>query len=177
MCFYEIQRRQDHSNTRSHSKIFNHRRDEKTVSGFLVDPTKQSCAVNDAREDSGDDLSRRASLSGPLVQGSGRRRVGRECNNDPLAASTRANLSKLSGLVAARTASSDDQQENPGPSQPESMNNLGRFRGSINEVESARMQDRKHRSQKIVYSRPQDDGKTCTKESALVSIIFLGPNL
>lgn len=160
-------RRQDYYGTNSHSEIFNRRREEKSVSGFLVDPTKQSRAVKDSRKDSGDDLNRKVSLSGPLVHGPGRRRSGRECNNDPLVASTRANLSKLSGLVAARTVSSDDQQENPDPPHPGTMSDLGRFRGSMNEVESTRMQDRKHRSQKVGYSRPPTDETPCTKESSL----------
>lgn len=151
--------------------MFNRRR-EQTVSGFLIDPTKQSRDVKDTRKDSGDDLNRKASLSGPLVPGPGRTRARRECN-DPLMVSTRTNLSKLSGLVAARTASSEDQQEKAGPSQPlETTNNGGRFLGLSNEADSTRKQDRMHHSLRVANSRQVDDGKTCTKEANLVSFIF-----
>ncbi|PON49673.1 Serine/threonine protein kinase [Parasponia andersonii] len=159
-------RRQDHSNGKSQSEMFNRHREE-TVSGFLIDPTKQSRAVKDARKDSGDDLNRRASLSGPLVPGPGRTRAGRE-RNDPPVVSSKASLSKLSGLVAARTASSEDQQVKAGPSQTmETTNDGGRFRGSSSDVDSTRKQDRKHHSLRVAHSRQADDGKTCTKESSL----------
>ncbi|KAH7528851.1 hypothetical protein FEM48_Zijuj05G0121600 [Ziziphus jujuba var. spinosa] len=68
-----------------------------------------------------------------------------------------ANLSKLSGLVAARTSSSEDLHERSGPSQPKTANNGGRFGRSVNEVESTRKQDRKHYTQRMPSSRPLDD--------------------
>ena len=169
-CVNELQVRQDHYNTKSNSEIFGRRRDEKTVSGFLVDPTKQSREVKDMRKVSGDDLNRNASLSGPLVHGPRRTRPVRERSNDPPMVSSRANLSKLSDLVAARFSACENQQEKPGPSQPETMFDAGRFNGSTNhEAEPTRTQDRKHRPFKIGHSRPADDEKACAKDSSLVS--------
>lgn len=85
--------------------------------------------------------------------------------------STRANLAKLSGLVAARTSSSEDQHERSGPSRPETAHNGGRYARPVNEVESTRKQDRKQ--QRMPSSRPLDDERACTKEQSLVSFIFL----
>ncbi|KAF4382728.1 probable serine/threonine-protein kinase At1g54610 [Cannabis sativa] len=161
-------RKQDHSNSKSHSEVFNHRREE-SYSGYLIDPTKQSRVVRDSRKDSRDDHNRRTSShSGPLIPGYGLTRAGRD-RNDPSNVSTRANLSKLSGLVAARTtASSEDQQEKAGSSHSQETSDGGRLRLSNNGADSTKKQDRKHHSLRVAHSRRQvDDGKACDKESSL----------
>lgn len=143
---------------------------EGIVSGFLIDPTKQSRAANDTSKDFSENINKRSSLSGPLIRGPVSTRSGRE-HIVPLMVPTKANLSKLSGLVAARTASSEDQQEKTGSSRIDTINHVCRFPGSDYEGRSKRKQDQKHHTQRVAYSRPVDDDRACTKEPSLVSFV------
>lgn len=168
-AFY-IQKRQDPSNPKSLSEIFNSRRED-GISGFMIDPTKQSQAAKDARKDFSETVNKRASLSGPLGRGPGGTKAGRE-HNDPLMISTSANLSRLSGLVATRTSSSEDQHDRSGPLRPEALDHGGRFARSVNEGESTKKQDRKLYTQRNASSRPVEDERACTKVQSLVRLIF-----
>lgn len=151
--------------------MFNTRRDE-TFSGFLIDRTKLSQAVKDLSKDFSEDLNKKASLSGPLIRGPDYTRSRRE-HNDPLIVRTNANLSKLSGLVAARTTSTEDQQEKPGPSKLDTTNTLRRFAGSVYGGKSKRKHDQKHHKQRVEYSGPMDHEKAYTKDSSLVSFVLI----
>lgn len=151
--------------------MFNPRREE-NFSGFLVDPTKQTQSIKDPSKDLSENLNTRASLSGPLIRGPDCRRSGRE-HNDPLIDPTKANLSKLPGLVAARTTSSQDQQEKPGASRLDTTNNVPRFPGSVHEGQSKTKHDQKLQKQRVEYSHRVDDTKSYTKDPSLVSFIFL----
>ncbi|KAL5571168.1 hypothetical protein UlMin_020765 [Ulmus minor] len=149
------EKKQENSNARSQTETFNRGR-EQTVSGFLVGPTN----LKDVRKDPSEQHNKRASFSGPLYHVP-------ERTKDGLSTSRRGNLAKLSGLVAARTAPSEDQPENPAPSRFEETNYRGQFSHSVNEGDYRRKQDRKHQKPKIAYPRPVDDEKTCTKEPSL----------
>ncbi|KAM1060908.1 hypothetical protein ACFX2B_025236 [Malus domestica] len=157
-----LQRGQGHSNPKIRSEIFNPHRGE-TLSGFLVDPTKHLRSDKDARKDFAEQQSMRASVSGPLIHGPGRAKSGKE-HNDSFLSSNRANLSKLSGLVMARTAMSDDQQEKPGPSGPETIKPVGGFPGSFDQEESAKKQERMHYTQRVASSRQMEDETASIKE-------------
>ncbi|BFG25186.1 hypothetical protein CerSpe_114600 [Prunus speciosa] len=157
-----VQRRQGHSNQKMRSEMFNPHREE-AVSGFLVDPTKHFRTDKDARKDLSEHHNKRTSVSGPLVHGPGWPKSGKECN-DSLMSSNRANLSKLSGLVLARTSLSEDQQEKPGPSGPETTKQVGRVPGSFDVEESTKNQERMRYAQRIARSRQMEDEKACIKE-------------
>ncbi|PQP93838.1 putative serine/threonine-protein kinase [Prunus yedoensis var. nudiflora] len=78
--------------------------------------------------------------------------------------SNRANLSKLSGLVLARTSLSEDQQEKPGPSGPETTKQVGGVPGSFDVEESTKNRERMRYAQRIARSRQLEDEKACIKE-------------
>ena len=148
--------------------FYSHR--EETHSGLLVAPPKQSRPVKEVRTGEPEHLHKKVSHSGPLVPGPRWTKSGKELDA-PSAVSTAANLSKLSGLVVSRTFSlSEDHQEKPGPTQPDTTEQLGRFSGSVSELESRRRQDHKHHSQRN-GDFSQVDGKALTKEPSLVSYL------
>ncbi|KAM1114267.1 hypothetical protein TB1_046185 [Malus domestica] len=157
-----VQRRQGHSNPRVRSEMFNPHR-EQTLSGFLVDPTKHLPSDKDARKDFTEHQNKRTSISGPLIHGPGWAKSGKELN-DSFLSSNRANLSKLSGLVMARTALSDDQQEKPGPSGQETIKPVGGFPGSFDQEESAKKRERMHYTQGVASSCQMEDENGSIKE-------------
>jgi len=163
--FMSMQRRQGQSSFQTKSELFHSHREE-THSGLLVAPPKQPRPVKEVRTGEPEHLHKRVSHSGPLVPGARWTKSGKELDA-PSAVSTAANLSKLSGLVASRTFSlSEDHQEKPGPTQPDTAEQLGRFSGSVSELESRRRQDHKHHSQRN-GDFSQIDGMARTKEPSL----------
>lgn len=137
----------------------------------MIDPSKQSHAAKDARKDFSETVNKRASLSGPLGHGHGGPKAVRE-RNDPLRVSASTNLSRLSGLVAARTSSCEDQHERSGTSRLDALDHGGRFARSINGGESTRKHDQKLYPQRNASSRPMEDERACTKEPSLVRLIL-----
>lgn len=147
--------------------MFNPRREE-AVSGLPVAPPKQPRAVKEARADYSERLRKRFSQSGPLADGPQWTKSGKKLD-DPQAVSTAINLSKLSGLVATRTLLSEGHQEKIGPSRSQKTEQMGRFSGSVKELQSKRKQDQNCYTQ-MVGDFPQiEDGKASAKESSLVS--------
>ncbi|KAE9616879.1 putative protein-serine/threonine kinase CMGC-CDK-CRK7-CDK9 family [Lupinus albus] len=106
-----IQREQRYSSSKNLSELSKHHREP--VSGFLGFPPQKR--LEDAK-DMGNNLSgrryKRPSHSGPLVPGYNLAMSGKEVD-EGAPVSNRVNLSKLSGLVASRTTSSQDQEEKP----------------------------------------------------------------
>ncbi|OIW08364.1 hypothetical protein TanjilG_03040 [Lupinus angustifolius] len=106
-----IQREQRYSSSNNLSELSKHHREP--VSGFLVfPPHKQSEDAKDIGNNLSGRLYKKPSHSGPLVPGYNWTRSGKEVD-EGAPVSNRANLSKLSGLVASRTTSSKDQEEKP----------------------------------------------------------------
>lgn len=162
-----LQRRQGQSSFQSKSELFHSHREE-AHSGLLVAPPKQPRPVKEVRTGEPEHLQKRVSHSGPLVNGPRWTKSGKELDA-PSAVPTAANLSKMSGLVATRTLLlSEDHQEKSGPTQPDTTQQLGRFSGSVSELESRRKQDHKHHSQ-TNGDFYKIDGKARTKEPSLVS--------
>ncbi|XP_041006170.1 probable serine/threonine-protein kinase At1g54610 isoform X2 [Juglans microcarpa x Juglans regia] len=155
-----MQRRQVLPGSKSRSELFNPHRED-AVSGLLVAPPKRSRPIREVRAEN---LPKSISHSGPLVHGPGGTKYGKELDYPP-AVSTAANLSKLSGLVAMRTMFSDDLQEKPGPSQPDTTERVGRFSGPIKELESRNQDHERH--MKLDGDFHQIDGKACSKEPSL----------
>ncbi|XWS63420.1 hypothetical protein CRYUN_Cryun06bG0095600 [Craigia yunnanensis] len=160
-----MQRRPPHPNLKSRSQMFNsHKAD--AFSGFLIDLPKQTPA---AREESKDFLEynrKKISHSGPLVHGTVFGKSGKE-HDDLTMVSSRANLSKLSGLVATRTLASEDHRDKPGPLTLEAVNQAGRSRRSFNELESAGKLDVRCHMPKTAESLQTGGGRACIKESSL----------
>lgn len=143
--------------------MFNPHREE-AVSSFIIDPTKQLRTDKDGRKDFSAHHNKRTSVSGPLIHGPALAKSRKELSD-----SNRTNLSKLSGLVYARTsAPSEDQKEKPGPSWPETTRQVGRFQGSFDGEDSTKKQDRMHHAQRITSSHQIEDEK-----ANLVSFVFI----
>ncbi|KAE8668189.1 hypothetical protein F3Y22_tig00112344pilonHSYRG00153 [Hibiscus syriacus] len=80
--------------------------------------------------------------------------------------SSKANLSKLSGLVAARTSASENHKQKPGASTLEAVNQAGKARRSFSGLESARKQEIRHHTPKTAESPLPEDGRACNRESS-----------
>ncbi|XP_061346495.1 probable serine/threonine-protein kinase At1g54610 isoform X2 [Gastrolobium bilobum] len=78
-------------------------------SGFLAFPHKQSADIKEMENNLSGHVYKRPSHSGPLVPGFGWAKSGKEVDDGP-SVSNRANLSKLSGLVASRTLDQEEKQ-------------------------------------------------------------------
>ncbi|KAJ6433467.1 hypothetical protein OIU84_017204 [Salix udensis] len=139
---------------------------EQTVSGFMIGPSERGQALREGRGDFMERSRKKVSHSGPLVQGNGWTRTGKNFDNHNMA-SGRHNLSTISGLVATRTILPGDDQEKPGVPQPEVVKQVGRLQGSINGLESSRRVDQNCQIQKMRYSPQAGAGKSGNKEPSL----------
>ncbi|XP_038681414.1 probable serine/threonine-protein kinase At1g54610 isoform X2 [Tripterygium wilfordii] len=151
------------TSSKSRSEIYNSHK-QQTNSGFLVDPSQLRQSV---QKDSVEHQHKKVSYSGPLVHGTGRAKAGKE-HDVPPAISARTNLSNLSGLVAARTSSAEVWQGKLSASQQETIKQVGRSRGSLNQLEFAGKEDRKCDMQKVTKSPQSGGGKFVDRESSLV---------
>ncbi|GLU06423.1 hypothetical protein SLE2022_234610 [Rubroshorea leprosula] len=154
-----MQRRQQYPNLKGRTETFK----SAAASGFLVG---QSQAVRDGTRDFLEYKGKNVSYSGPLVNGAGWGKSGKELD-DPHIFPARANLSKLSGLVATRTLASDEQKQMSGPLPPEVSNQVGRSQKSFIESESAAKLDLRSRAQRIASSPQMGSGRTSMKEPVL----------
>ncbi|XP_050381599.1 probable serine/threonine-protein kinase At1g54610 [Argentina anserina] len=146
--------RQGYSNPNIRSEMFNPHREEAT-SSFIIDPTKQLRTSKDTKKDFSEHHNKRTSVSGPLIHAPAWAKSGKE-----LGGSNKTNLSKLSGLVLARTtAPSEDQKEKPGSSGPETTRPVGRFQGSFDGEDFTKKQDQMRRTQRIPSSHQIEDEK------------------
>ncbi|KAG8641386.1 probable serine/threonine-protein kinase At1g09600 isoform X2 [Manihot esculenta] len=152
-----------HPNANSRGEVFNSHKGQ-TVSGFLVDPSKQTQAAKEGRRDFPENQHKKVSHSGPLVQGTGWTKAGKDGNNPSTVLSTRTNLSTISGLVAARTSLPDGRQGRPSTSQPEAVKSVGGFQGSSNGLEPTSKQNQKLQVRKAADS-PQADGEKSREAS------------
>lgn len=151
---------QARTSSNSRSEVFGSRQQDKTVSGFLVGPTKEHRGSRESRKDSTDQANTRVSFSGPLAPGP----VNRKGSKDLDHSSSRSNLSNLSSLVASRTVLGRDNQERSDTS--DSRTKVGRFSGPINGMEPVRRQDNsRYQVRRNGDARPRDDGRVGTKDS------------
>lgn len=141
---------------------------EQTVSGFMINPFKQTQAMREGRRDFLDDQRKKVSHSGPLVHGIGWTRTEKELDN-PHMVSGRNNLSTISGLVATRTTLPGERHEKPGVSQPEAGRLAGGLQGPLNRLESTTKQDRNCQMQNMAGSPQARAEKSRTREPNLVS--------
>ncbi|KAI3769272.1 hypothetical protein L6452_00373 [Arctium lappa] len=134
-----MQKRQGQSYSRSEK--FNPQQEE-SASGFPIDPPRPS----QAEEEQNNNLHKRASHSGPLVQRAAWSKVGKKI--DP-------NSSDLSGPLAARKSMlCEDRRDRDksGTSQQQLPRLISRFPGSLKEASSH------------AAGQPDDDGRTSNKD-------------
>lgn len=154
-----LQARQSHSSSNIRTEVFGSRHQDKTVSGFLVGPTKEHRGSRESKKDSTDQpKNRAASFSGPLVPGSAFRKGPKDLDH-----SSRSNLSNPSSLAASRTVLARDNQERPDTL--DSRTKVGRFSGPINGMEPIRRQDSRYQVRSNGDSRLRDDARVSSNES------------
>ncbi|MBA0572440.1 hypothetical protein Golob_002781 [Gossypium lobatum] len=154
------QRRQPHPNLKSRSQMLNSRNTD-GFSGLLINPPKQTPTAKENGRDFLEYNRKKASHSGPLVYGAASGKSWKE-PDDLTRLSSRANLSKLSGLVATRTLAPEDHRSGPLTSEP--VNQAGRSRRSFHELESAGKRDVRHHMLKTTESPQTAGGRACIKE-------------
>ncbi|KAK0600874.1 hypothetical protein LWI29_019066 [Acer saccharum] len=162
-----MQKRQNHSNSKSRSEKFNPHPEE-VASGFPIDPPRPSQAIESSADRQGHHP-KRASHSGPLAHRAAWGKAGKNPDDAPKI-STGGDLPTMSGLVAARRSLlSEDRRERSGPSQSEVPKLIARFPGSFKEAsESMIQQDQKHHSQGVTASHQKEDGRNGNKDPILL---------
>lgn len=159
--------RQPKSNNESISEQFNSHKEP--ASGFPIYPPIPPQAVIETCKDHPEHLSERFSHSGPLAPGIQWANSGKKYDDISIG-SIRANLSKLSGLIAPRSSLPGDSQDRLGVS---SMDSANEIEMPVELLEAAvRNQDQKHYAQNFSGSRHIESRKPSAKEPALVSFIL-----
>lgn len=156
-----------HSSSKSRNELFDPPRE--SASGLLVFPYKQPDNVKGMENNLSGHMYNRPSHSGPLVQGPGWVKVGKDMDEQHLG-SNRVNLSKLSGLVASRTSLSEYQEEKSHSSRPRRTVDVRKSVESTSGSE-LRRQAQKHQSHRIDLYHVEH-GRTPPKESTPVSFLF-----
>ncbi|KAE8711791.1 putative serine/threonine-protein kinase [Hibiscus syriacus] len=157
-----LQRRQPHPSLKSRCQMSNSRNSD-GFSGFLIDPPKQTSAAKENGRDFSEYYRKKVSHSGPLVYGAAFGMSGKE-PDDFTRLSSRANLSKLSDLVATRTLALEGHRDKSGPLTLEAVNQVGRSRRSFNELEHAGKHDIRRHILKTAESPQTGGGRPCIKE-------------
>nr|GME02586.1 probable serine/threonine-protein kinase At1g54610 isoform X1 [Ipomoea batatas] len=153
--------RQHKSNSKSISEQFNPHKE--AASGFPIDPSRPPQAVRETCKDHPEPLSERYSHSGPLAPGMQWANSGKKYDDISIG-SIRANLSKLTGFVASRSALPGDSQDRLGVSRMDSANEM---EVPVELLEAAvRNQDQKHYVQNFAGSRHIESRKPSAKEPA-----------
>ncbi|KAL2496411.1 Protein kinase superfamily protein [Forsythia ovata] len=110
-----IQKRQGQSNSKSRSEMFNSHREE-VASGFPIDPPRPSQGLEEASNDPRENIHRRSSHSGPLVNRAAWVKAG-ENKEEASKILTGPDLSAVSGLVAARMSMLSEERREKSYSQ------------------------------------------------------------
>ncbi|XP_031249760.1 probable serine/threonine-protein kinase At1g54610 [Pistacia vera] len=171
-----MQKRQSQSNSKSRSEMFNPHPEE-VASGFPIDPPRPSQAVESTAEPQGHHH-KRASHSGPLSHRAAWAKAGKNPDDAPKI-SAGADLSSMSGLVAARRSLlSEDRRERSSSSQQEIPKLIARFPGSFKETsESLIQQDQKHQPQGVAVCHQKEDGKIGNKDPIMLGYGSKGPKI
>ncbi|CAI9773496.1 unnamed protein product [Fraxinus pennsylvanica] len=145
---------QSNSNSKSRSEMFNSHPEE-IASGFPIDPPRPSQAVEEASNDSQENIHKRASHSGPLVNRAAWAKAGKNTEDAPKIL-TGADLSAVSGLVSARKSMLSEERWEESYSQLDFPKLISRFPGSFKEASnSTAQQDQKENTN--VASRKHDN--------------------
>ncbi|PON68017.1 Serine/threonine protein kinase [Parasponia andersonii] len=160
-----MQKRQGQSNSKSRSEKFNPHPEE-AASGFPIDPPRPSQAV-EVSVDQQSFNHKRASHSGPLAHRAAWAKTSKNADDAPKV-SVGADLSTMSGLVAARRSLlAEDYRNRSSSSQPEVPKVMGRFPGSFKEGSDSLLQDQKPHIQAVGPNK-KEDGRLSSKDPILI---------
>ncbi|KAI3457456.1 hypothetical protein Pfo_014119 [Paulownia fortunei] len=138
-----MQKRQGQSNSKSRSEMFNSHPEE-AASGFPIDPPRPSPSVEEATNDPQGNIHKRASHSGPLVNRTAWAKSGKNIEDASKGLAV-ADLSAMSGLVAARRSMLSEERRETSYSQQDVPKLIARFPGSFKEASNSTMkQDQKN---------------------------------
>ncbi|KAK6132700.1 hypothetical protein DH2020_033505 [Rehmannia glutinosa] len=127
-----IQKRHGQSNSKSRSEMFSSHPEE-VASGFPIDPPRPSQSLEESNNDPHANIHKRASHSGPLVNRAAWAKAGKNTEGAPRNLGV-ADLSAMSGLVAARRSMLSEDFREKSYSQQEAPNLIARFPGSFKEA-------------------------------------------
>lgn len=109
---------------------------EEVASGFPIDPPRPSHSVDEANNDPQANVHKRASHSGPLVNRAAWGKAGKNTEDGPRNLAM-ADLSAMSGFVAARRSMLSEEHREKSYSQQEFPKLITRFPGSFKEASNS----------------------------------------
>lgn len=110
---------------------------EEVASGFPIDPPRPSQSVEENNDPHGN-IHKRASHSGPLVNRAAWAKTGKNMEDAPRNLAM-ADLSAMSGIVAARRSMLSEERRDKSYSQQEVPKLISRFPGSFKESSNSMM--------------------------------------
>ncbi|KAK6154345.1 hypothetical protein DH2020_008593 [Rehmannia glutinosa] len=128
-------KRHGQSNSKSRSEMFSSHPEE-VASGFPIDPPRPSQSLEESNNDPHANIHKRASHSGPLVNRAAWAKAGKNTEGAPRNLGV-ADLSAMSGLVAARRSMLSEDFREKSYSQQEVPNLIARFPGSFKEASNS----------------------------------------
>ncbi|CAO2833397.1 unnamed protein product [Amaranthus hypochondriacus] len=162
-----MQKRQAQSNSKSRSEKFNSHQEE-VASGFPMEPPRASQAVEESSISRQENHFKRASHSGPLVNPFAWAKAGKNLDEAPKM-SNGADLSTISGPVAARRSFLSEEKREKSSSVQNGVPKVARFPGSFKEAsESMNRRDRADCMQGPTSSHRNEDGRCSEKDPVLL---------
>ncbi|XP_047951454.1 probable serine/threonine-protein kinase At1g54610 isoform X1 [Salvia hispanica] len=141
-----MQKRHGQPNSKSRSEMFSSHPEE-VASGFPIDPPRPSQSIEEDKNDPQGNVHKRASHSGPLVNRAAWTKAGENIEDAPRNLGV-ADLSAMSGLVAARRSMLSEEHRDRSYSHQEAPKLIARFPGSFKEgSHSMARQDLKNNGQ------------------------------
>lgn len=148
---------------------------EDVASGFPIDPPRPSQTVEEANNDPQGNIHKRASHSGPLVNRAAWTKAGKSIEDAPRNLGV-ADLSAMSGLVAARRSMLSEEHRERAYSHHEVPKLIARFPGSFKEASnSMTRQDLKSNGQHEDEKASNNSvpvSKTCTSCNTLLELKY-----
>ncbi|XP_073158945.1 probable serine/threonine-protein kinase At1g54610 [Henckelia pumila] len=152
-----MQKRQGQSNPKSRSEMFNSHFEE-AASGFPIEPPRPSQSVDEANNEPHGNIHKRASHSGPLVNRAAWAKAVKNMEDAPKNLAV-AELTAMSGLVAARRSMLSEERRDKSFPQHEVPKLIARFPGSYKEVSSSAM-SQVQKNNASANSQQHDDERT-----------------
>ncbi|XP_073026354.1 probable serine/threonine-protein kinase At1g54610 [Primulina eburnea] len=152
-----MQKRQGQSNPKSRSEMFSSHFEE-AASGFPIEPPRPSQSVDEENSEPHGNVHKRASHSGPLVNRAAWAKAGKNLEDAPKNLGV-AELTAMSGLVAARRSMLSEERRDKSLSQHEVPKLIARFPGSYKEVSSSAM-SQVQKNNPSANSQQQEDERT-----------------
>ncbi|KAL8510241.1 hypothetical protein ACS0TY_017160 [Phlomoides rotata] len=152
-----MQKRHGQPNSKSRSEMFSSHPEE-VASGFPIDPPRPSQSVEENNDPQGN-IHKRASHSGPLVNRAAWAKTGKNMEDAPRNLGM-ADLSAMSGIVAARRSMLSEERREKPYSQQEVPKLISRFPGSFKESSNSMMrQDQRQHEDDRASNNPVPMGK------------------